>query len=107
MQTKDYYFNSFYGWWKNIDKLILIIVLTLLFLGLFFSLVSTSLIASNKLETNSYYFFIKHFVFVIAGLCFLFSFSILNQENLQSSKGKLCQKNFSKICLNMMVKRLM
>ena len=82
MQTKDYYFNSFYGWWKNIDKLILIIVLTLLFLGLFFSLVSTSLIASNKLETNSYYFFIKHFVFVIAGLCFLFSFSILNQEKL-------------------------
>ena len=82
MQTKDYYFNSFYGWWKNIDKLIFIIVLTVFFLGLFFSLVSTSLIASNKLETNSYYFFIKHFVFVIAGLCFLFSFSILNQEKL-------------------------
>ena len=59
MQTKDYYFNSFYGWWKNIDKLILIIVLTLLFLGLFFSLVSTSLIASNKLETNSYYFLFR------------------------------------------------
>ena len=82
MQIKEYYFNSFYGWWKNIDKLILIIVLVLFFLGLFFSLVSTSLIASNKLQTNSYYFFIKHFVFVIAGLCFLFSFSILNQEKL-------------------------
>ena len=82
MQNKEYYFNNFYGWWKNIDKLILIIVLILLFLGLFFSLVSTSLIASHKLETNSYYFFIKHFVFVIAGLGCLFSFSILQQEKL-------------------------
>ena len=82
MQIKEYYFNSFYGWWKNIDKLILIIVLVLFFLGLFFSLVSTSLIASNKLQTNSYYFFVKHFIFVLAGLCFLFSFSILEQEKL-------------------------
>ncbi len=82
MQTKEYYSNNFYGWWKNIDKLILIIFLMLLFLGLFFSLVSTSLIASHKLQTNSYYFFIKHFIFVIGGLCFLFSFSILQQEKL-------------------------
>ena len=82
MQNKEYYFNYLYGWWKNIDKSILFIILSLFSLGLFFSLVSTSLIASDKLETNSYYFFIKHFIFVIIGLCCLFSFSILNQKQL-------------------------
>ena len=82
MQNKEVYFNYFYGWWKNIDKSILFIVLSLFFLGLFFSLVSTSLIASDKLQTNSYYFFIKHFIFVIIGLCCLFSFSILNHKQL-------------------------
>ncbi len=82
MQNKEEYFNYFYGWWKNIDKSILFIVLSLFFLGLFFSLVSTSLIASDKLQTNSYYFFIKHFIFVIIGLCCLFSFSILNHKQL-------------------------
>ena len=53
------YFDNFYDWRKNIDKYILVLILGLFFLGLFFSLVSTSLIASDKLNTNSYYFFIK------------------------------------------------
>ncbi len=82
MQDREDFYNYFYGWWKNIDKSILLIILSLLFLGLFFSLVSTSLIASDKLQTNSYYFFLKHFIFVIVGLCFLFSFSIFNQKQL-------------------------
>ena len=79
---KEYYINYFYGWWKNIDKSILLIVLSLFCFGLFFSLVSTSLIASDKMQTNSYYFFIKHFIFVIIGLSCLFSFSILTQKQL-------------------------
>ena len=54
------YFDNYYDWWKNIDKYIFSLILILFFLGLFFSLVSTSLIASDKLDTNSYYFFIKH-----------------------------------------------
>ena len=76
------YFDNFYDWWKNIDKYIFFIILGLFFLGLFFSLVSTSLIASDKLNTNSYYFFIKHFVFIILGMIILFFFSFLNQEIL-------------------------
>ena len=52
------YFDNFYDWRKNIDKYILVLILGLFLLGLFFSLVSTSLIASDKLNTNSYYFFI-------------------------------------------------
>ena len=82
MQIKEYNLNYFYGWWKNIDKSILFIVLTLFCLGLFFSFVSTSLIASDKLQTNSYYFFLKHFLFVMIGIVSLFGFSILNQKQL-------------------------
>ena len=74
--------NSYYNWWKNVDKIILSMFLILFFLGLFFSLVSTSLIASEKLNTNSYYFFIKHFIFVILAIFILLSFSLLNKENL-------------------------
>ena len=58
-------YNSYYVWWKNIDKFILFLILSLFFLGLFFSLASTSLIASDKLNTNSYYFFIKHLIFFL------------------------------------------
>ncbi len=76
------YFDNFYNWWKNVDKLILFIILGLFLLGLFFSLVSTSLIASDKLNTNSYYFFLKHLSFILLGLIVLIFFSFLNQEML-------------------------
>ena len=76
------YFDNFYDWWKNIDKFILLIVLGLFALGLFFSLVSTSLIASDKLNTNSYYFFLKHLTFIFIGIIILIFFSFLNQDIL-------------------------
>ncbi len=74
------YFDTFYDWWKNIDKSIFFIITTFFVLGLFFSLVSTSIIASDKLDTNSYYFFLKHFVFVIIGIFIILLFSFLHQE---------------------------
>ena len=74
--------NNLYNWWKNIDKIILSIISTLFILGLFFSFVSTSFIASDKLETNSYFFFIKHLIFVIAGSFVLLIFSFLNKKML-------------------------
>jgi len=76
------YFDNYYDWWKNIDKYIFFLILILFFLGLFFSLVSTSLIASDKLDTNSYYFFIKHFIFIILGITLLIIFSFLKEELL-------------------------
>ena len=60
MQLNNFFYKSYYNWWKNIDKTILILILILFGLGLFFSLVSTSLIASDALNTDSYYSFIKH-----------------------------------------------
>ena len=74
--------DSFYDWWKNIDKFLLFIILGLFFLGLFFSLVSTSLIASDKLNTNSYHFFLKHLVYISLGISILIFFSFLDQKIL-------------------------
>jgi len=79
-------FNSiykfYYEWWKNIDKILFILIIFLFSLGLFFSLVSTSLIASDKLDTNNYFFFFKHLSYIIIGITFLLFFSSLSRENL-------------------------
>ena len=57
MEKKLRIYNLYYEWWKNIDKFIFSLVVLLFIVGLFFSLVSTSLIASDKLNTNDYSFF--------------------------------------------------
>ena len=72
----------YYEWWKNIDKSIFFLIIILFSLGLFFSLVSTSLIASDKLNTNSYYFFLRHLFYTFIGIFFIIFFSSLNQKNL-------------------------
>ncbi len=72
----------YYKWWKNIDKFLLTLIILLFLVGLFFSLVSTSLIASDKLNTNDYSFFIKHLIFLCIGVFFIFFFSSISQENL-------------------------
>ena len=81
MIDKVFNYFSYYQWWKNLDKFILSLIITLFLTGLFFSLVSTSLIASDKLDTNSYFFFFKHLVFVFIGLFIIFIFSYINQKN--------------------------
>ena len=82
MISNNLIYKSYYSWWKNINKSVLFLIIILFGLGLFFSLVSTSLIASDKLNTNSYYFFIKHFLFIGAGVSFIIFFSSLNYEDL-------------------------
>jgi len=72
----------YYEWWKNIDKSIFFLIIILFSLGLFFSLVSTSLIASDKLNTNNYYFFLRHLFYTFIGIFFIIFFSALNQKNL-------------------------
>ena len=67
---------------KIFDKFILFLILLLFSLGLFFSLVSTSIIASDKLNTNTYYFFIKHLLFIILGVFILITFSAIDKKKL-------------------------
>ena len=76
------YFDNFYNWWKNIDKFLLFLILGLFLLGLFFSLVSTSLIASDRLNTNDYLFFFKHLIFIILAIICIFFFSLIDQKKL-------------------------
>ena len=74
--------SMYYNWWKNIDKTIFLLIIILFSLGLFFSLVSTSLIASDKLDTNNYFFFFKHLTYIFIGLATLVFFSSLSEKNL-------------------------
>ena len=82
MLNNNYIYKIYYTWWKNIDKTIFLIVLFLFSLGLFFSLASTSLIVSDKLDTNNYFFFFKHLAFISIGILSLIFFSSLTKENL-------------------------
>mgnify|MGYP000049336905 FL=1 len=82
MQDSSFIYKFYYGWWKNIDKSIFFLIMLLFCLGLFFSLVSTSLIASDKLNTNSYYFFFKHFFYIGIGFFFIIFFSSISKDNL-------------------------
>jgi cell division protein FtsW len=75
-------YKFFYQWWKNIDKSIFFLITLLFAIGLFFSLVSTSLIASDKLDTNSYFFFFKHLIYIGIGISIIFVFSSLSTEQL-------------------------
>ena len=76
--NKKYY----YSWWKNIDKTIFSIIVLLFVVGLFFSLVSTSLVASNKLNTNDFSFFFKHSIFIFLGLLIIFFISSIDIKKL-------------------------
>ena len=82
MLNSSLIYKLYYDWWKNIDKSILLLIILLFSLGLFFSLVSTSLIASDKLDTNSYYFFFKHLFYVGIAIFFVIFFSSISQANL-------------------------
>ena len=82
MEYKKTVFNFYYQWWKNIDKFIFLLIVLLFCTGLFFSLVSTSLVASDKLNTNDYSFFLKHFIFILLGVFIIFFLSSIDKETL-------------------------
>jgi cell division protein FtsW len=82
MESKNLLYSVYYNWWKNIDKFIFSLIIFLFLIGLFFSLVSTSLIASDKLDTNDYSFFFKHLAFIILGLAVILIFSSIDQNKL-------------------------
>ena len=82
MPKYDSIYRFYYEWWKNIDKTLFTLIILLFSLGLFFSLASTSLIASDKLETNNYFFFFKHLAYILIGMTILIFFSSLSRKNL-------------------------
>ena len=69
-------------WWRNIDKQILFLFIFLFLLGLFFSFSSTSSVVADKLDKQTYFFFIKHLVFVLISLFLVVVISIQDKEKL-------------------------
>ena len=74
--------SNFAIWLRSVDKIVIFLILILFFLGLFFSFSSTSYIAAEKLNTKSYFFFIKHLFFVFFSLFFIFIISIQSKDNI-------------------------
>ena len=69
-------------WWRNIDKQILFLFVFLLLLGLFFSFSSTSSVVGEKMNKETYFFFVKHFIYVSIALFLLIAISIQEKNKL-------------------------
>jgi len=69
-------------WWRNIDKQILFLFVFLLLLGLLFSFSSTSSLLGEKMHKETYFFFIKHLIFVSISLFLLIIISIQEKNKL-------------------------
>ena len=68
-------------WWRNIDKQIFFLFVLLLFMGLFFSISSTSTVVAEKMNKETYFFFIKHLIFVSISLLLITGISIQEKIN--------------------------
>ena len=69
-------------WWRNVDKQILFLFIFLFLLGLFFSFSSTSSVISEKMNKQTYFFFIKHLIFVSISLFLIIVISTLDKNKL-------------------------
>ena len=69
-------------WWRNVDRQILFVFIFLFLLGLFFSFASTSSVVGEKLNKETYFFFIKHFIFTSTSLFLIIFISIQNKNKV-------------------------
>jgi cell division protein FtsW len=69
-------------WWRNVDKQVLFLFIFLFLLGLFISFSSTSSVVAEKMNKQTYFFFLKHLIFVSISFFFLFLISLQNKNNL-------------------------
>ena len=69
-------------WWRNVDKQILFLFVFLLLLGLFFSFSSTTSVMSEKMNKETYFFFIKHLFFASISLLLILLISIPEKKKL-------------------------
>jgi len=74
--------SSFAKWWRNVDKQILFLFIFLFLLGLFFSFSSTSSAIAEKMNKQTYFFFKKHFIFVVISLFLIVIISIQDKNKL-------------------------
>ena len=75
---KSFYKDNVTEYWRNVDKKIFFIFLSLFLLGLFFSLSSTSTLAGERLDKNNYFFFSKHLFFTTLSILLMIGISLIN-----------------------------
>ena len=69
-------------WWRNVDKQILFLFMFLFLFGLLISFSSTSSVIAEKMNEETYFFFIKHLIFVVISLLLLFAISIQDKSKI-------------------------
>jgi len=69
-------------WWRNVDREILFLFTFLFLLGLFFSFSSTSSMVAEQMHKQTYFFFIKHLIFVTISLFLVIVISIQDKNKL-------------------------
>ena len=69
-------------WWRNVDKEILFLFTFLFLLGLFFSFSSTSSVLAEKMNKQTYFFFVRHLIFVSISFFLLIIISIQDKNRL-------------------------
>jgi cell division protein FtsW len=75
--------NQLALWWRNIDKLLFILIISLMFLGIFFAYASTSSIASEKIYKTDYFLIAKHILFASISFLILASLSLLDAKQIE------------------------
>jgi len=75
--------DRFALWWRNIDKLLLILIISLIFLGIFFAYASTSNIASEKIYKTDYFLIVKQIFFASISFLILASLSLLDPKQIE------------------------
>ena len=90
-------------WWRNVDKQILFLFAFLLLLGLFFSFSSTTSVMSEKMNKQTYFFFIKHLLFVSISLFLILAISIQKKDKLIKILTYLFIISIILLCLTLVV----
>ena len=75
--------DQFALWWRNIDKLLFISIIFLMFLGIFFAYTSTSNIASERIYKTDYLLIIKHILFALLSFLILTLLSFLDAKQIE------------------------
>ena len=75
--------NQLALWWRNIDKLLFILVISLMLLGIFFAYSSTSNVASEKIYKTDYLLIAKHILFAFFSFLILTSLSLLEAKQIE------------------------
>ena len=75
--------NQLALWWRNIDKLLFILIISLMLLGIFFAYTSTSSIASEKIYKTDYFLIAKHILFASISFSILASLSLLDAKQIE------------------------